>query len=295
MGGQSLRLHTFADTDQFARRLAQAAGMRVAHIDVHKFPDGESLVRIHPPAGERAVVVRSLHHPNAKLVETLLAADALRRAGAKHVTLVCPYLPYMRQDTVFTPGEPISQRVIGECLGRTFDCVLTIEPHLHRTPQLADVIPCQVQAISATPVLASWVRRIADPCFVVGPDAESEPWLRTVAQAAQVPWVIGTKERLGDRRVCIHFPTFPPGERAVLIDDIASTGVTLAVAARALYRKGIKAVDALVVHALFTPGSLSRIHAAGIRRLVTCDTIPHETNGMRLAPLVAATLKEMYQ
>jgi ribose-phosphate pyrophosphokinase len=55
----------------------------------------------------------------------LLAADALRRAGAPRVLLVAPYLPYMRQDAVFRPGEPISQRVIGALLGQTFDGVLT--------------------------------------------------------------------------------------------------------------------------------------------------------------------------
>jgi ribose-phosphate pyrophosphokinase len=132
------RIHAFADTAQFARQLARAVQGDYAQVTVHRFPDGESLVRIQPPAGVHAVLVRSLHHPNAKLVETLLAADALRRAGAQCVTLIAPYLPYMRQDTVFTPGEPISQRVVGTCLGRAFDRVVTVEAHLHRVHHLGD-------------------------------------------------------------------------------------------------------------------------------------------------------------
>jgi hypothetical protein len=99
-------------------------------VEVPRFPDGESLVRIRPPARACAVLVRSLHHPVAKPVETRLPVNALRRAGARQVILVAPYLPYMRQDKVFTPGEPISPQVIGECRGRTFDRVLTKESRL---------------------------------------------------------------------------------------------------------------------------------------------------------------------
>ena len=112
LGATAGRLHVFADTMRFGRALARASGRTYTAVRVHRFPDGESLVRVAPPT-RHAILVRSLHEPNAKLVEVLLAADALRRAGARRVTLVSPYLPYMRQDAVFAPGEPISQRVIG--------------------------------------------------------------------------------------------------------------------------------------------------------------------------------------
>jgi ribose-phosphate pyrophosphokinase len=49
-------------------------------------------------------------------------------------------------------------------------------------------------------------------------------------------------------------------------------------------------VDALVVHAIFVPGSLSALREAGIARVVSTDTIPHPTNGVGVAPLLAAAL-----
>ena len=91
------RLHCFADSEIFARRLSRHAGIGCARVRVHRFPDGESLVRVRSPVGSDALLVRSLHDPNAKLIEIALAADALRRAGAKRITLIAPYLPYMRQ------------------------------------------------------------------------------------------------------------------------------------------------------------------------------------------------------
>jgi ribose-phosphate pyrophosphokinase len=287
------RIHAFADTARFAQQLGRAVGASGVRVRVHRFPDGESLVRIRPPAGDCAVLVRSLHDPNVKLVETLLAADALRRAGARRVILVAPYLPYMRQDTVFTPGEPISQRVIGGCLGHAFDCVLSIEAHLHRVRYLRDVVPCQARSVSAAPTLAAWLRRAEDRCLIVGPDEESEPWVRAIAHEAQALWVVGKKKRQGDHRVQIRLPKLPSTARAIIIDDIASSGGTLAVAARTLHRQGVAVVDALVVHALFAPGALERMHAAGVRRVLSCDTVPHPTNTLHSAPLVATALQEI--
>jgi ribose-phosphate pyrophosphokinase len=288
-------IHAFADTARFAGRLADALGAAVVPVDLHHFPDGESRVRVHVPVARHAVLVRSLHDPNAKLVETVLAADALRRAGARRVTLVAPYLPYMRQDAVFAPGEPISQRVIGACLGHAFDGVLTVEAHLHRIDRLDAVIAGHARALTAAPVLAQWVRRTGRDCVVVGPDAESEPWVRAIARAGGTPWLIGQKERLQDRTVRIRFPCRPLQRRAVIVDDIASSGATLAAAARALRRLGAQTVDAVAVHAIFAPGALRRIHAAGVRRLVSCDTIPHPTNAIRCAPLVAAALAKVWR
>jgi ribose-phosphate pyrophosphokinase len=77
------------------------------------------------------------------------------------------------------------------------------------------------------------------------------------------------------------------------VDDIASSGGTLAVAARALHREGISTIDAAVVHAIFAPNALSRIRAAGIRTLVSCDSIPHETNAIRSLTLLSSTLREL--
>jgi len=283
-------VHAFGDSLRFAKSLAAAMATPLAPVDLHHFPDRESRVRVQLPVAAHAVVVRHLHDPNSKLVETVLAADALRRAGARRVTLVAPYLPYMRQDKVFQPGEAISQRVVGSCLGRAFDRVLTLEPHLHRVHALNEVIP-RSHAVSAVPALAAWFARVAPGSLVVGPDEESAPWVRRVAAAARAPWVVGKKDRLSDRNVRISFPALPASRRAVLVDDIASSGVTLAVAAKALRRQGIERIDAIVVHAIFAAGALARIRASGVRRIVSCDTVPHMTNAMDAAPLFLPLLK----
>jgi len=284
------RVHAFADSAIFGRAVARAACLGCGTVRVHRFPDGESLVRVRPPVGRHAFLVRSLHDPNSKLVETVLAADALRRAGAQRVTLVAPYLPYMRQDAVFTAGEPVSQQVIGRWLGDVFDGVLTVEAHLHRVRRLADVIAGRSRSVSAAPVLAAWLRRSGGPWLVVGPDEESEPWVRAIARAAGARWVVARKERRGDHAVTVRLPAVPSGSRAVIVDDIASSGATIAATAAALRARGAGVIDAIVIHAIFAPGARARIRAAGVRRLVSCDTIPHSTNAIGVAALIAAAL-----
>ena len=284
-------VYTFADSASFARQLARTLGVGSTLVVVHRFPDAESLVRIRPPAALDAIVVRSLNDPNTKLIEVALAADALRRNGARRVTLVAPYLSYMRQDTVFAPGEPISQRVIGTWLGDTFDAVLTIEAHLHRVRLLSEVVPCRSRSLSAAPVLAQWIRHFRSAVYVVGPDEESRPWVQAIARTARLPWIVCRKQRSGDRTVRIELPALRDCRHAVIVDDMASSGATLAAVARRLHAAGVLVVDAAVVHALFEPGALARIRRAGVRRIVSCDTIRHPTNAIRSVPLIAAALE----
>jgi ribose-phosphate pyrophosphokinase len=286
-------LHAFPEALPLARALGLELGVPVEAIGVHRFPDRESLVRVRADAGAPAIVVRSLDDPNAKLLEVLLAADALRRAGASRVTLVAPYLAYMRQDRVFEAGEPISQRVVGELLGRAFDRVVTVEAHLHRVDSLAEVVPGAAESLPAAPALAGWLREHCAGALLVGPDEESAPWLERLAAQGGGDYRVGKKQRRGDADVALQLPPLPRGvAHAVLIDDIASTGATLVAAARALHRAGVSMVDALVVHALFAEGAYEALQQAGIAHVVSTDTIPHPTNRIGVAALLAQALAE---
>jgi ribose-phosphate pyrophosphokinase len=282
-------LHLFPDTGSLGRALARRLRMPAAALRVHRFPDGESLPRAASPVGRHAVLVRSLPDPNTKLVEVLLAADALRRAGARRVTLVAPYFPYLRQDAVFEPGEPVSARVVGEMLAGAFERVLAVEAHLHRLALLSDVAPGR--SLSAAPALGAFARRLGRDTLLVGPDSESARWVRAVARRAGLGFVIGDKRRIGDRRVRVSLPPVPRCGRALVLDDVASSGATLAATVRALRRAGLREVSAAVVHAVFAPGAEARVRAAGVDRLVSCDTVPHATNAISVAPLLAEALR----
>ena len=288
----------FDDEAGFAARLAHAAGLPACPIARHRFPDGELRLTLPAPLPGRTVLLRSLAQPNEKLVELLLAARTARELGARELVLVAPYLAYMRQDTAFASGEAVSQRVVGRLLAELFDAVITVDPHLHRVARLDAAVPArQAIATSAAPLLGELIGREQPGALLVGPDAESAPWVEAAAVAAArvaggAPQaVVCRKQRRGDREVQIELPAVAlNGRAAVLVDDMASTARTLAQATRALLAGGAAQVSVAVTHALFVGDALEALRAAGVRAIWSTDTVLHPSNRISVAPLVAKAL-----
>jgi ribose-phosphate pyrophosphokinase len=293
----------FPDQSAPAYGLAASLGLPCAMVGIHAFPDGESRVRLPPALPRRVILYRSLDRPNDKLVELLLAAATARELGAQEVWLIAPYLCYMRQDIAFQPGEAVSQRVIGGLLGRAFDGVVTVDPHLHRVHSLAEAVPCRhALALSAAQPIAAYLRGLTGEGgltggdgtrvpLLFGPDEESTQWVAGVAALLGWDHRIAHKRRLGDKQVEIRVPEGPYAGRAVvLLDDMVSTGHTVAETAAALAAHGPASLSLVVTHALFVEGAEARIRAAGVAHIASCDSCPHPSNAIALAPLLAAAL-----
>ncbi|MBT8147212.1 MAG: ribose-phosphate diphosphokinase [Gammaproteobacteria bacterium] len=283
----------FSDYREQASALAVKLGMAYKEATIHRFPDGESKVTLPPNLPENLIICRSLNDPNSKLVELLLAARTARELGARHLTLVAPYLCYMRQDIAFRPGEAVSQKIIGNFLASLFDALITVDPHLHRIARLNEAVPLQQsEALSAAPLIAEFLTRQNNP-LLIGPDSESLQWVRSIAELCDFGYGVASKERLGDRKVLIELPDIDlRGRRVVLIDDVVSSGETMAIAAQNCLSAGAERVDALVTHALFAAGAEQRIHQAGASEIWSTDSIAHSSNAIFLAPLLSKTLEK---
>jgi ribose-phosphate pyrophosphokinase len=290
-------VHAFPDDAAPAGRFAEALGLPLRLITPHRFPDGESRPEVDAGGGGTAVLYRRLADPDAKLMPLLLAADALRRAGARRVDLVAPYLPYMRQDRVFAPGEPLSQAVMGRILGGAFDRILTLEAHLHRTPDLDRVFPGRVVLnLGGGEVLARALSRLRPRIdLVAGPDSESAPWAGAVADRLGAGVLVASKTRRGDREVDIQYAEDLrlSGAHVALVDDICSTGGTLAAAARALKAAGAARVTAAVVHGLHDGATARRLAAAGVDRLIATDSVPGPGRRLSVAEALAGAWREL--
>jgi len=286
-------LLAFDDEAAAAQALADALGLPWALVERHRFPDGESRLRLPADLPPQLLLLRGLHQPNHKLVELLIALPAARALGARQILLVAPYLAYMRQDMAFHPGEAVSQRHIATLLAAHVDGLVTVDPHLHRIASLDEVMPgCRSMALSAAPLLGAWVARHVPGALLLGPDEEALQWVAAAGQAHGMDHAVCRKQRLGDREVRVALPALPLAGRAVvLMDDVASTGRTLVEAATAVLAAGAASVDVAVTHALFVGDALAQLRSAGVRHVWSSDAVPHATAVVPLAGLLAGAVR----
>ncbi len=285
----------FEDEQASAARMAQAGHLDLATIERHRFPDGEIKLRLPAALPEHVIILRTLNDPNQKLIELLLAAQTTRDLGTRHLTLVAPYLAYMRQDVAFHPGEAISQRIVGRFLAGLFDAVITVDPHLHRVASLQEAVPV-VQAIvlSGAPLLSDLIAARRQQPMLVGPDEESAQWVALAAARHGFDHAVCHKIRHGDRTVEVALPDVAvAGRQVVLLDDVASTGHTIAQAARLLLAAGAASVDVAVTHALFAGDALQVIRDAGVGDVWSTDCITHSSNSVSMATAIAEALSRL--
>jgi len=285
----------FHDYAPQGRRLATALNTEYTEVTVHYFPDGESKVTLPPLTSSHLVFIRTLDRPNDKLIELMLAARTARRLGVARISLVAPYLCYMRQDSAFEDGEAVSQTIVGEFLAAYFDDIVTVDPHLHRIDRLDQAVPdCHSLTLTATDLLGAYLEAREDDLFLLGPDAESEQWVERMARNHKLPHAIAHKDRFSDHEVTVTLPEQNWAERTVvLVDDVASTGRTLVQAAEAVRARGAARVEAVVVHPLLAGDAEAALKRAGVSALFSSDSITHGSNVVRLAEVLASGVREL--
>jgi ribose-phosphate pyrophosphokinase len=285
----------FPDYLTQAQQLAEKLNVECTEIYLHHFPDGESLVRLPVTLSEHVLIYRSLDHPNDKLIELLLCARTARCHGVKRLTLVAPYLCYMRQDTANQPGEAVSQQIIGEMLADLFDDVITVDPHLHRINYLQQAIPIDnAITLHATDVIANFLRQKYEKALLLGPDQESEQWVTRIAKQTGFEYVVASKIRRGDNQVEIILPDREyQHQPVILVDDMASTGRTLTNTATLLRKKGANNIVAVITHALFCGDAEQQILQSGINTIWSTDSIAHPTSVICLTELLAESVRKL--
>lgn len=279
--------------EAFAERLADAGGWELGRFETRQFPDGETYVRLlSDVAGRDVDLVCTLAQPDVGFLRLLFAADAARSLGARSVTLVAPYLAYMRQDKSFMAGEAVTSKTFARVVSSIFDGLVTVDPHLHRYGDLSELYSIPSQTLHAAPFLADWISSHMSGPLILGPDEESEQWVSAIATQIGAPHAVLRKIRHGDRNVDVELPDLSQWQdrTPVLVDDIASSGHTLVEAALKLLVMGYRRPTCVVVHGVFADESYQRLKAV-THQIVSSDSIPHLTNDIWLAPLIAEALK----
>jgi ribose-phosphate pyrophosphokinase len=267
-----------------AARIAAAMGAEVTEARFSRFPDGEHGLQRGPLDGE-TVVVGSVTDADS-LVQLLLLIDACRDS---EISLVVPYLGYARQDRAFREGEPISARAIAGALGRGISRVVTV--HVHKETVLSHFgVPARNVTLEGA--IADYIAGLGlTRPAILAPDHGALSFARAVA--ARGGWEAQhlEKTRISGTEVRMEAESLDArGRDVVMVDDIISTGNTLAAAAKVLRAAGAKGVHAVGVHGVFVGGALDLLRKAGIREIACSDTIETPSSRFSAAAAIASAL-----
>jgi ribose-phosphate pyrophosphokinase len=265
--------------------LAQETGAEFCGVINKRFPDGERYVRVlRNVAGHDVTVVQNTF-PDESIVELLLILEALRESGAKSITTIIPYMGYARQERTFQRGEAISARAIARPVGALSDRVFTVSVH---TDEVLSFFGCPTQDIDGLQEAVRYLKGFK-PGLVVAPDEGAREWCARAAKELKAPLHVMSKIRVDDRTVETDSGKVKvKGLTVVILDDIISTGGTIASAARLLKNAGAGQVLAACTHGLFIEDAANRLRVCD--DILSSDTLEGVYTRYSIAPAIAAAL-----
>ncbi|HLC82505.1 MAG TPA: ribose-phosphate diphosphokinase [Bacteroidia bacterium] len=286
---------SWENSEKLARKLTKQLRATYSQLTISSFPDGDIYLKYNCDLKDQILILVHSFQPNSdqSLFDVVFAAETAKDLGAKKVILVAPYLAYMRQDKRFNPGEAISSRIMAKLLNNSIDELITIDPHLHRYKSLKEIFSIKTKTLTADQLIADYLQKRLKNVVIIGPDGESYQWAETIAKQIGVEATVLIKTRLSSRNIkskIIH-PIPIKGRNVVIIDDIISTGHTIAEAAKKAKSLGAKSVTALGVHGIFAENAIPKMKKAGVDKIITTNCIEHSTNGIDISSLILKELK----
>jgi ribose-phosphate pyrophosphokinase len=280
-------------------RIAECLGVEPQPVEHRVFPDGESYIRLTKPvSGERVAIVQTTApDPDSKLMQLLLMARTAKDFGASNVVAVVPYLAYARQDKRFLEFEALSLDVIVGLLDAAGISDLIVV-NVHNEGSIRSIEAkhgVKIHNLSAVPLISEYLKREGfDGALSLSPDKGAIYIVETASKILGGGYNFFEKTRdrkTGEIKMEAKDLNIR-GRRAVVFDDMISSGGTMAKAVEALKAQGSERVAAACTHVLYMPGAEEKIRKAGADPILATDSIETSFSKVSLASLIADKLRE---
>jgi len=258
--------------------------------EISPFPDGELYVRVHTPVrGQECAVIQSTR-TNNDFMELLITLDLLRDLGANQVHVVIPYMGYMRQDKRFQEGEALSAKTMLKLVHELADTISVINCHFLDGPGFVYYEGVHMNNMDAIPLLAEYFRgKVSKPIFIA-PDKGSLAYAKDAAKQLDCEFDHLQKTRLSGSEVVIKDKKLDvKGMDVIMLDDIISTGGTIAEAAKVIRGWRPASVNVGCVHGIFLNGT--GMFQGVTEKLVSTNTLENPASKVSVAALIAMELK----
>lgn len=302
---KKLQLISGSTGRELAEVISKKLRVPLTRIEDKHFADGEIYIRIKDKVrGNDVYIIQSLCAPaNDSLMETLIMVDALRRASAGRINLICPYLCYSRQDRKAGSREPITAKLVANLITKAgVDRMVTVDLHADQIQGFYDI---PVDHLVGYPLFAKYLKdkRMLANTVVVSPD------IGGVKRADKMADLLGLKlavidklRRAHDSVEVAHVVGDVEGKRVVMIDDVISTGKSVCVAAEVLKKFGAREVVVCATHGVLSENSKELFDNSSVDMVLLTDTIPiagekisKKMKILSVGPLLAKIIKRISQ
>jgi ribose-phosphate pyrophosphokinase len=271
-----------------AEDLSKKLGAPLAGTISKRFPDDEFYVRVMDDiSGEHVIIVQTTY-PDPNIVELFLLQNAVKESGAKEISVVIPYFGYARQDTKFENGEPISAKAIAGLIGLNADRVITVDPHKEH---ILKFFSTSAFSCSAVPELAKYLKK-KDIDMVLAPDKGALDRAKKASEIIGCDFDYMEKTRIDGETIEIKPKKLDAqNKNAAIIDDIISTGGTMAKSIQELKKNGAKNVFVACTHGLFAGDAVKKLNSAGCNEIISTDTVQGKFSKVKIAPCISPFFK----
>ncbi len=286
-----------------AKEICDYIGIPLGKAMCGRFNNGEIQVMINESVrGKDVFVIQPTGAPvNDNLMEMLIMVDALKRASARHITVVVPYYGYARQDRKTRGREPITSKLVADLMSKAgVTRVVTMDLHAGQIQGFFDV---PVDHLMSASLLANYIRgKHLDDLTIVSPDLGGVTRARELADRVGAPIAIIEKRRPepGVAKVMNIIGTVE-GRNCVIVDDMVDTAGSLCEGAKALAEAGAKSVYAAVCHPVLTDPATERIRNSNIKELIVTNSLPIPPEKMQpkltvlsVAPLLGEAIMRIF-
>lgn len=279
-------------------RLSQLLNTGLIRVESKSFPDGETYIRFHGSVkGETLIIVQSLYpNQDRKLFELLLGVDTAKDLGCEEVIVVTPYLAYSRQDRRFLDGEPVSIKTVLKLLDSVgADYLITVD--VHKAESL-NYFYGRALNLNPTPLFAGVLQRVVREAVIIAPDQGA---LQKASELSQLipnsEYVVFKKyrDRVTGKVSYEVVDVDVVGRDVVIVDDIVSTGTTVANIASYVRSKGASKTYVVCSHALFVGDALNKVVSGGVSKIYALNTVvvPEGVEAVDVAPLISEAVKNL--
>ena len=290
-----LKIFSGSANRPLAEAIAKFLGKPLGDADLTAFPDGESFVKINEDIRGRDIfIVQPTCAPqNENLMQLLLFIDAAHRASAERITAVIPYYGYARQDRKGEGRVPISAKLVANMLQVAgADRVLTVHLHAYQIQGFFDI---PVDHLLSEPVFARYFRGLhLKNLTVVSPDVGNVKTARLYSELLGGGLAIIDKERLSGTDVRAgSLIGSVEGCNVLVVDDMITSGGTIAKAATLLKESGARDIYVAATHPVLCCKAIERIRESPIKQIVVTDSIPLSAEAKRLKTIKPLSLAEL--